>query len=318
MATSPRIHCRQWGDGPPVLALHGLGLDSSAYTGFAQRVVGMGRQMIAADLPGFGLSPAPDIPLSPAVLAEPVIELAGQLGEKPLVMGMSLGARVALEAVLQAPELFRGAVLMAPPLPRREHRWALVATRLISPWVAERLPIERAWPYLKRKADELEDELTGEARHDWFLRASKRTIYNISCPATRRAFISAAKELTLEPAFGPNGVWTRLEQLRLPTAFIWGDQDKIIGQKSIPFVEQAVPGAFQLHVPCAGHFDNGPHFRCMDAAAVDAIQLVEGLSSRRRSKPQPNRRLESDCVVTDDEARPSHGVGNEHDLAPAV
>ena len=45
-------------------------------------------------------------------------------------MGMSLGARVALEAALRAPELFRGVVMMGPPLPMRTNRWALVGARL--------------------------------------------------------------------------------------------------------------------------------------------------------------------------------------------
>src|SRR4029450_12404352 len=99
-----RIHYQEWGEGPPVIALHGLGLESSSFTGLAAGVAALGLRMLAADLPGFRKTPAPEAPLTPAVLAEPVLDLARRLDRKPLVMGMSLGARGALEAGLLAPD----------------------------------------------------------------------------------------------------------------------------------------------------------------------------------------------------------------------
>jgi len=101
------LHYQEWGEGPPVVALHGLGLESSSFTGLAEGVAALGLRMLAADLPGFGKTPAPEVAaLTPAILAEPVLDLARRLDRKPLVMGMSLGARVALEAALLAPDLF--------------------------------------------------------------------------------------------------------------------------------------------------------------------------------------------------------------------
>lgn len=280
-----------------MLALHGLGLESSSFTGLAKGISGLGLQMMAADLPGFGLTPAPKTPLTAAALAQPVLELAAQLDTKPLVMGMSLGARVALEAALLEPDLFRGVVAMAPPLPRREHRRMLVGARLLSPEIAERIPVEWVWPWLKKRADRLEEELTGDLEHDWFLRASKRAIYYISCPATRWAFVSAARELGLDRAFGPEGLWTRLEQLRIPAAFVWGEKDRIIGTKNVPFVEEAVPAAFQIHVACAGHFENGPPFLCMQEAAIEGIRLVEETVRQGRSVAETDRSRMFECLA---------------------
>lgn len=34
----------------------------------------------------------------------------------------------------------------------------------------------------------------------------------------------------------------------------------------------------QIHVPCAGHFDNGPHFLCMEDGAMEAVRLVEAVA----------------------------------------
>jgi len=311
MTRRVEVHYEAWGEGPPVLALHGLGLEASSFTGLAQGVVGLGFRLLAADLPGFGKTPAPDLPLTPAVLGQPVIELASRLDEKPLVMGMSLGGRVALEVALREPDLFRGVVMLAPALPRRDYRWALAFARLLSPEIAERLPVEWAWPWLKGLADRLENELEGDMAHDWFLRASKRAIYYMACPATRRALVSATRELALDPAFGPKSVWTRMKQLRIPATFVWGDQDKFIDLKNVPLVEELVPDAFQIHVPCAGHFDNGPHFRCMEWAAIEGVRLVESAARQRgrRAKRSAGRRI-AECVVGDDacEAAPLRSI----------
>lgn len=295
MTSSGPIHYQSWGEGSPVLALHGLGLESSSFTGLARGITDLGLQMLAADLSGFGETPDPGGPLSPAALAEPVLELAAELDARPLVMGMSLGARVALEAVLTQPDLFRGFVGLATPFPWRNHRHLLLGARLLSPLIAERIPVEWAWPVLKWQADRAEAGLTGDLAHDWFLRASKRTIHYISCPATRRAFVSAARELALDPAFGPDGLWTRVEQLQVPAAFVWGDKDRIIGTSHSRYVQDAVPQALQVHVPCAGHFDNGPHFLCMEDGAIEAVRRVELMVAGTIAEPEPGHRLDIDC-----------------------
>ena len=276
MKAANAMHYQEWGKGPPVLALHGLGLESSSFTGLARGVTDLGLRMLAADLPGFGQTPAPDAPLTAAVLAEPVIDLARRLKSPPLVMGMSLGARVALEAALLEPELFRGVVMMAPPLPRREHRWALVFARVLNPEMAKRIPLEKAWPWLKKLADRLESEYQGSDEHDWFGRASQRAIYYMSCPATRWAFASAARELALDTAFGPEGVWTRLPQLSISAAFVWADQDRIIPMQNVVHVEEALPDAFQIHVSLCRSPRQWPAL-CLPATGRDRSRAAGGV-----------------------------------------
>lgn len=305
--TGPPIEIayREWGKGPPVLALHGLGLESSSFTGLARGVNDLGLAMLAADLPGFGATPAPERPLTMRTLAEPVVELARRLGEAPLVMGMSLGARVALEAALLEPDLFRGVVTMAAPLPWRTNRWALEGARIISPELARLLPVEWAWPWLKRTAERLEGELDGHSQHDWFLRSSKRAIYYMSCPATRWAFASAMRELALDPAYGADGLWTRLPDLRVPAAFVWGDHDRFIGTGNIAPATELVPSAFQIRVECAGHFDNGPHFVCFEEGALEGIRLVENAVRTGWSPDQPGTTTTMACSLDDAAGSPA-------------
>ncbi len=292
------IHYQAWGEGPPVLALHGLGVESSMFTGLARGISDLGLRLLAVDLPGFGKTPAPDRRLTPAVLAEPVIELAGRLDSPPLVMGLSLGGRVALEAALRAPERFRGVVMIAPPLPPRKTPWTRNMARLLSPELAQRIPLEKAWPWLKKQADRLEAEFARSAEHDWFGRASKRAIYYFSCPATRHAFVSAARELALDPPYGPEGVWSRMGTLQIPAAFVWGDKDRFVPMDNIPHIAELLPAAYEIHVPCAGHHDNGPHFNCLEQGGLEAVRLVEAAVHGRRAAAKGGRRTCSiPCTV---------------------
>ena len=98
---------QDWGSGEPVIALHPLALDASAFAGLGTALAKHDFRTIGIDLPGFGQTPAPGGPLTPARLAEPVLELASELSEPPALLGYSMGGRVALEAALTEPEWFR-------------------------------------------------------------------------------------------------------------------------------------------------------------------------------------------------------------------
>jgi pimeloyl-ACP methyl ester carboxylesterase len=263
---------QEWGQGRPVIALHPLALESSVFQGLGRVLARRGLKTIAVDLPGFGRSLGPTGAHAPAELAEPILELARSLDEKPVLLGMSLGGRVALEAALVDPAAFRGVVLVAPYLPPLRRRWTEEMARWLDPSLAERIPLERAWPLLKRIANALEARPQFES--DWFMRASARVAYYLSCPATRAHFVAAARDMALDPAFGPTGTWTRLEQLALPAAFVWGDRDWLIPRGHATAVAKLLPHAWHMRVPCSGHFMHGKHHRCFEKAMADAVSSV--------------------------------------------
>lgn len=265
------MHTQEWGAGDPLIALHPLALESTAFAGVGAELARRGFRTIAADLPGFGRTPAPDgVPLTPAFLAEPVLELARSLEQPPLLLGMSMGGRVALEAALQDPGAFRGVVLVAPFLPlKRTERFSWIARRWLNPRWGERLPLERAWFMLKWLARGLES--VPQLEEDWLARAAVRFVYYGSCPATRVAFLSAARELALDPASGPESLWSRLADLSLPTTFLWAGRDALIPRSHAHDVFEVMPQAAQLEVACSGHFVSGRHYRCMRHAISLAV-----------------------------------------------
>jgi pimeloyl-ACP methyl ester carboxylesterase len=284
------MYKREWGEGRPVIALHPLGLESSGFAGFGKVLAKRGRRTIAVDLPGFGRTPAPDVPLTPAVLAEPVIALARAMKVRPVLIGISLGGRVALEAALTAPDAFRSVVAIAPYLPWLRFRWLLSAGYLLSPQAAAWIPLERIWPLLRWLAGVL--ETTPGLRDDELAQAGARLVYYLACPATRASFLSAARELALEPALGESGLWTRLPDLAIPAAFAWGARDQLVTSRFSDRIAQVLPDAPQFLLPCLGHWLNGPHHRCLAEAVADLLDepIGRGATSVLRTRTrQPVR-----------------------------
>jgi pimeloyl-ACP methyl ester carboxylesterase len=263
------IYKREWGEGAPVIALHPLGLESSGFAGFGKVLARRGMRTIAMDLPGFGRSPAPDAPLTPALLAKPVIAMAKGTKVRPTVIGISLGGRVALEAALTAPEAFHSVIAIAPYLPWLRFRWFLQAGHLLNPRAADWFPMEKIWPLLRWLSGLF--EAIPQLHDDELAQAGARLVYYFACPATRASFISAARELALEPALGENGLWTRLPHLAIPAAFVWGERDGLVSVRFADRAARVLPEAHQLRLPCLGHWLNGPHHRCLAEAVASLL-----------------------------------------------
>jgi pimeloyl-ACP methyl ester carboxylesterase len=265
---------REWGWGRPVVAMHPLGLESSAFEGVGRALSRRGFRTIAVDLPGFGETPLPEGPSTPAALAAPVVDLVRSLEQPAVVIGVSMGGRIALETALLAPEHVSAVVAIAPFLPWRRFRPMLDLAWLIHPRLAAAIPFERAWPALQLLSRTL--ERVPWLREDPMAQAGMRFVYYLSCPATRTGFIAAARELALDPALGPEGLWARLTQMTPPMAFVWGERDQLVPLDFTRPVARHAPGAMQMRLPCVGHWLNGPHHQCLaDALAQILPALVD-------------------------------------------
>ncbi len=294
------LYTREWGRGETLIALHPLALESSAFEGMATVLAEGGVRTIAVDLPGFGRTPATHGLPHPAALAEPVIELARSLDTPPTVLGISLGGRVALECALRAPQAFRSSILISPYLPWKRARWMLATARYLDPARAEKLPIERLWPLLKWLTNGL--ERIPVVRDDAITRAGVRMVYYASCPATRASIVAVARELALEPAFGPQGLWTRLPGLRCPSAFVWGEKDQLVSYRFAPHVARTLPDARHLVLQCCGHAP----YRAHDPGLVNTVEValrelqapLDRPEARRRSAERAHRPFVSaPCLV---------------------
>jgi len=106
------VHTLQAGpdSGSLILLLHGKMFQAATWqeTGTLIKLAEAGYQAIALDLPGYGRSPAADI--GPAEVLKAVINQASQ--NRAILLGPSMGGRVALEFTLDNQELVSGLILV--------------------------------------------------------------------------------------------------------------------------------------------------------------------------------------------------------------
>ena len=105
-----------WGEGPPILLIHGFASNMEVNwvaTGWVKTLVAAGRQVIAIDNRGHGLSAKlyDSAMYSAPIMADDAARLLRHLKiKKADVMGYSMGARISAFLTMQHPELVRRAV----------------------------------------------------------------------------------------------------------------------------------------------------------------------------------------------------------------
>ena len=99
-----RVFIEEWGSGPALLCLHGLGGGTHFFSEVGPLLAARHRT-IAFDFPGAGQSPS-TLPISFEVFAEIVVALAASLNvSDPALLGHSMGTIIGLEAIRVSPRL---------------------------------------------------------------------------------------------------------------------------------------------------------------------------------------------------------------------
>jgi pimeloyl-ACP methyl ester carboxylesterase len=99
----------------PFLFVHGLASNARLWDGVALRLAEAGRDSVAVDLRGHGLSGKPDGGYDFATIAEDLSRLIAALGPefaRPIIAGQSWGAGVVLDFAVRHPDLTSGIVLV--------------------------------------------------------------------------------------------------------------------------------------------------------------------------------------------------------------
>ena len=104
-----------FGDAPPVVGLHGWGRTRQDLTPIVEPFGGA-----SIDLPGHGASPEPPEAWGAEQYAEVIAKALEQLHVAPVVLGHSMGGRVAVCLAAARPDLVGGLVLTGAPLLRNQ------------------------------------------------------------------------------------------------------------------------------------------------------------------------------------------------------
>jgi len=107
------LHAHAMGEGPAVVMVHPPFIGSSVFN-YLKHDLARDHRVVVFDIRGHGHSPAGDAPAAIPLIAEDMRQLLDRLDiESAYVCGYSCGAMPALEALLAAPERFRGAALLS-------------------------------------------------------------------------------------------------------------------------------------------------------------------------------------------------------------
>jgi 3-oxoadipate enol-lactonase len=241
--------------GPAVVLLHGLGSSSMDWQE-QQAVLETRYRVIAIDLPGHGRSVLPSGRLTIERMARDVAAVLARLGEAPAhVLGLSLGACVALRLALAAPAHVRSLTLVNPfarlqlagpgDLVRIGLRLLLLGTAPMSAVAAHVARRLFPWP-------------------------EQRALYEaaVTSLATtpRRAYFAAMRALADFDARG------QVAAIRHPTLIITGDRDTSVPLAAKIALATAIPTARLLVVPGSGHAT--PHDRS-DAFNRALVEFLE-------------------------------------------
>lgn len=239
---------RTGGDGPPVLLIHGFTGRGSDWSPFL-RPIQRTSTTVVVDLLGHGRSSAPTDPARHAIerQAADLATMLRRLDAAPaVVVGYSMGARVALRMAVAEPAVVRGLVLESP-----------------SAGIADDRERARRAAADARLADQLERDGLEAFLETWEAAppfASERQL-----PAAARERIHAARRrnrpdgLAASLRGGGQGVMAplvgRLAAVRCPTLIVAGALDAV-GIERARVVAQRIPSVRMLILPGIGH---APH-----------------------------------------------------------
>ena len=246
-----RLHYLERGAGPPLVMLHGLGsmVQELALSPLFELAAARYR-VIAIDRPGYGHSSRPRRRWwGPRAQAELLHRMLAQLGiERPLLLGHSFGALVALEMALAHPMTLRGVVL---------------ASGYYFPTARADLPL-MAPPAIPLLGDLLRHTLSpllGRAMFPAMLRLLFRPapvpdyfarfpVWMALRPSQLRA--SAEESALLLPSV--ISLQRRLRELHAPPVIVAGAQDRYVdAERHSARLAALIPGSELLLSPRAGH-----------------------------------------------------------------
>ncbi|KGE02894.1 alpha/beta fold hydrolase [Pseudohaliea rubra] len=214
------------GEGIPVLFAHANGYPPASYRRFLQRLTTVCRVFAVRHRPLWGAPEPPAGRLRWSTFAGDLLEaLEGTGLERPWLLGHSMGGTIGLLAARQAPERFRGLLLLDPVfLPAR----FVLASSLAPRRRLERMPMIRrtlARPQHFTDRDEAFAFYRGKRAFSAFDDEALADYVAASCRPAAAGGVELAFPAAWEAAIYASAplVWPQLAGLRLPTLGLRGE-----------------------------------------------------------------------------------------------
>lgn len=244
MSVFPPWHCREAGEGLPVLLLHGLGASSFSWRELIPRLAPR-FHLLAPDLPAHGATPAaatPDFRLETLVTG--LLALLDRRGVATCTLvGNSLGGGLATLLTARAPDRVTALALLDPAVVIRRYPLLFQPLRLpllgrltalaLGPWIV---------PYGLKLAYHRQELITPEVVAGYA--PTFRPLAN------RLGLLRLARENDPWP---PEEIRRLLAGIHQPVTIIWGQEDRILPVSQAHELKALLPQA-QVHLlPEVGH-----------------------------------------------------------------
>jgi pimeloyl-ACP methyl ester carboxylesterase len=232
-------------DGEPLLLLHGWAVSSYLWRHSILGLAGARLRVIAVDMPGHGLSEAPD-GAGEYTLDRFTSHLGAMLDalalERATVAAQSMAGKVAVRFALDAPERVRSLLLFGP-----------VGFGLIPPWQALAPmipPLPGDWPSMlvpRRVVEFVQRRVYGKL--GWF---TARDVDEYWAPTQFPAVVRAQLRMLKEFDWAP---WApeQLASLRTPTHVVFGTRDRTVRPVHAERLAAALPSGSLTWIVDGGH-----------------------------------------------------------------
>jgi len=241
-----------------VVFIHGLGSAGYLEWRYTLTAVARAHRVFAPDLPGFGRSEKPVSGYGIPLFARVIDEYIRTRRLKPVLVGASMGGRVALDVALRSPGSVRKLVLvnsLGVVRPTVHPFYPL----LLVPRVGEgmlglmrealhRLSPEQVRRYARRFAG-----VSGDVERildDVYLSGLREMHATDGFP---RAYVSTVRALARPEAYRATPLMARLAECGLPVLLIWGARDRLLPVARARAALEGLPGARMAVIEDAGH-----------------------------------------------------------------
>jgi pimeloyl-ACP methyl ester carboxylesterase len=258
------LSCYVAGRGRPLLLLHGLGGSKLSWLPLLHRLAEK-HQVIVPDLPGHGESDKPAADYSPRFYARTVCGLMDLASiPRALIVGNSMGGRVALEVALGWPARVERLVVLGPALPGLRWRSLLSLSGMIpAQFGTLPFPLRERWMRsVVRRMFAHPERLAPET----FALAAQEFVRIYREPRARMAFFSSLRHIVTEAA---DSFWASMARIRVPALVVVGLSDRIVPPELGARLARQLPNATLHLMPEVGHV---PQFEAPDRT-MEALRV---------------------------------------------
>lgn len=240
---------------PPVVLLHGLGSESTAWGYQIPLLCEAGFRPLAPDLPGFGKTLAPEGRWSIGTAARDVARWMVMLDLPPaIVVGISMGGAVALQLALDNPRLLQKLILVstfARLWPKHLDEVGFLLGRFVIAQV--RGKEYQAEMVARRMFPKAEQEGLRQALVEQILHSNERV------------YRQAMRSLALFD------VRQRLHEIHAPTLVISGENDSTVPLANQIELARGIAGSQHVIIPNAGHAVVVEQYSRFNTALIDFL-----------------------------------------------